>query len=159
MRRLLRRACTIWKLPIDLNAFDWKGLLYSEPAERVRELSVEEEQRFWVALRPDYHPICEMYLISGRRRSDWVMLPKFKVDRTAGTARFPTRKRREKGEITIELTARELQIIKEEWEKAPGCEYVFTYEARQEKAKRGERRPITVAGLRRATDRAFAAAG
>lgn len=158
MRRLLRRAKVVWKLPIDLDTFVWKELLYSEPAERVRELSVEEEQRFWVALREDYHPICEMYLISGRRRSDWVMLPKFKVDLTAGTVRFPTRKRKEKGEITIDLTARELQIVREEWHKAPGCEYVFTYEARQEKEHRGERRPITAAGLRRATDRAFAAA-
>src|SRR5262249_24742170 len=97
--------------------------------------------------------------ISGRRRSDWVKLPKFKVDRTAGTVRFSTHKRKEKGEITLTLTPRELQIIREEWDKAPGCEHVFTYEARQEKDKRGEGRPITVAGLRRATDRAFAAAG
>jgi hypothetical protein len=148
MRRLLRRAKIVWKLPIDLDAFVWKQLLYSEPAERVRELSVEEEQRFWAALREDYHPICEMYLISGRRRSDWVMLPKFKVDRTAARVRFPTRKRKEKGEITVELTARELQIIREEWDKAPGCEYVFTYEVRQEKDHRGERRPITVAAKR-----------
>src|SRR5262249_49116794 len=128
-------------------------------AERVRELSPEEEQRFWAALREDYHPICEMYLISGRRRSDWVKLQKFKVDRTAGTVRFPTRKRKKKGEITVTLTERELQIICEEWEKAPNCEYVFTYEVRQEKTHRGGRRPISVAGLRRATDRAFAAAG
>jgi hypothetical protein len=131
MQRLLHCGKTIWKLPIDLDQFNWKKLRKAEPDERVRELFPEEEQMFWKALREDYHPICEMYLISGRRRSDWVKLPKRKVDRTAGTVRVPSRKRKKKGEITVTLTERELQIICEEWEKAPDCKYVFTYEARQ----------------------------
>jgi integrase len=158
MRRLLKYAKTTWKVPLDLEAFNWGALRYAEPAERTRELSPEEELRLWAALRPDYQPICEMYLISGRRRGDWVKLPKFKVDRTAGTVRFPTRKRKKKGEILVDLTARELQIITEEWDKAPSCEYVFTYEVRHGRDE-GKRRPITVAGLRRATERAFNAAG
>jgi integrase len=154
MRRILRRAKKAWKLPIDLEQFDWGLLSHTEPAERTRELSTEEEQRLWMAVRSDYAPICELYIISGRRRSDWVKLQKFKVDRTAGTARFPTRKRKAKGEILVELTARELEIVKEEWEKAPDCEYVLTYEVQHGRHK-GERRPITEAGLRRATDNAF----
>jgi integrase len=154
MRRILRRAKKVWKLPIDLEQFEWGLLSHAEPAERARELSVEEEDRFWGAVRDDYGPICELYIISGRRRSDWVKLPKFKVDRTAGTVRFPARKRKEKGEIVVELTARELEIVRSEWEKAADCEYVFTYEVQHGKHK-GERRPITEAGLRRATDNAF----
>jgi len=158
MRRILRRAKKAWKLPIDLEQFDWGSLLYDEPAERDRELSIEEEARFWPALREDYRPICEMYIISGRRRSDWVMLPKSKVDRTAGTATFPTRKRKQTGEITVTLTARELEIVNEEWDKAPECPYVFTYVVKQGKDQ-GERKPITVAGLRRVTDNGFKKAG
>jgi integrase len=157
MRRLLRRARKAWKLPIDLEQFDWGALLYEEPAERNRELGTEEEQRMWAKLRKDYGPIIEMYIISGRRRSDWILL-KEKVDRTSGTATFPTRKRKQTGEITVDLTERELQIIHEEWDKAPECPYLFTYEVQHGKDK-GKRKPITVAGLRRVTDGAFKAAG
>src|SRR5262249_31282497 len=63
MRRLLRRAKTVWRLPVDTEEFDWKTLRYDEPAERTCELS-PEEQRFWEAIRADYAPICEMYIIS-----------------------------------------------------------------------------------------------
>ena len=157
MRRLLRHAKKAWELPIDLEKFDWGVLSYEEPADRVRELSVEEELRFWDKLRDDYHPICEMFIISGRRKSDWVGLKKFKVDRTAGVLRVPTRKRKEQGEITVELTARELEIICEEWDKAPHCEDVFTYVKRQGEDA-GKRYAITVPGLRRVVTNAFRAA-
>jgi hypothetical protein len=71
--------------PLDLDRFDWRELLLEEAAPRTRELSIEEEMRFWKALRADYHRIVELYIISGRRRSDWIDLTKFKVDRTQGT--------------------------------------------------------------------------
>ncbi|KWT70706.1 Phage integrase [Hyphomicrobium sulfonivorans] len=158
MRRLLRRAKRVWGLPIDLEQFSWGDLLYEEPAERVRELGVEEELRMWAHLREDYAPLIEIYLISGRRRSDWIGLKKSKVDRTAGSATFPTRKRKETGEITVDLTDRELQIVREEWEKAPDCEYVFTYCVKQG-AEKGERKPITKDGLRRVTGILFKRAG
>jgi integrase len=157
MRRLLRRARKAWKLPIDLEQFDWGALLYEEPAERNRELGTEEEIGLWNKLREDYGAIIEMYIISGRRRSDWIIL-KEKIDRTAGIAKFPTRKRKQTGEIAVELTERELQIINEEWDKAPECPYVFTYEVKFGKDK-GKRKPITATGLRRVTDGAFKAAG
>jgi integrase len=114
--------------------------------------------RFWRALRPDYHPLAEMFIISGRRRSDWIELLKFRVDRTARTARFPTRKRKQVGEIVVELSQREMEIVCEEWEKAPDCSSVFTYEVAKGKHK-GQRRPITASGFRMITDRAFEKAG
>ena len=158
LRRVLKRAKIVWRIPIDLEQFDWGALSYREPAARTRELSQEEEQRFWSSIREDYHPICEIYIISGRRRSDWVKLSKFKVDRTAGSVRFPTRKRKEQGEIVIELTDRELEIICQEWDKAPDCPYVFTFIV-QHGPDAGKRKPITVDGLRRVTDTAFRRAG
>ena len=154
LRRLLVRAKRVWRVPLDLEGFDRGMLRYAEAAPRTRELAAEEELRFWNALRPDYHPICEMYIISGRRRSDWVNLSKFKLDRTSATARFPTRKRKEVGEIVVELTNRELEIINEECDKAPNLPSVFTYEI-QRGEKKGERSPITASGLRAETDRAF----
>jgi integrase len=154
IKAILRRGKKVWRVPIDLDLFDWAVLVHEKAADRTRELSIEEELRFWKVLRPDYHPICEMYIISGRRRSDWVKLSKFKVDMKAGTVRMPTRKRKEVGEILVELTNRELEIIREELNKAPNCEYVFTYEV-QFGREAGERRPITATGLRRITDTAF----
>ena len=154
MRRLLRHAKKIWKLPIDIEQFPWGDLLFQEPAERTRELSAGEERRFWDVLRPDYAPICEMYIISGRRRSDWVKLEKSKVDFTEASVRFPIRKRKEQGEHLVTLTDREFEIVNQECAKAPDCPFVFTYEVRHGGLK-GQRKPITAAGLRRATDNAF----
>jgi len=158
LRRIMKRAKTVWRVPLDLEGFDWGQLGYSEGAPRTRELSQEEEQRFWQALRPDYHQLAEMYIISGRRRSDWIGLTKFKIDITQGIARFPTRKRKQAGEIVVELTQRELEIIIEECAKAPTASHVFTYEVQRGKLK-GQRRPITASGLRKETDRAFHEAG
>jgi integrase len=158
LRRVLIRAKRVWRVPVDLEQFDWGGLSYREPAPRTREMSIEEELRFWKELRPDYHPICMMYLISGRRRSDWVGFSKFKLDRTQGIARFPTRKRKEVGELVVDLTQQELEIINAECDKAPESEFVFTYEIQKGRDK-GKRKPITANGLRRETDRAFMAAG
>ena len=158
LRRLLVRAKKGWGVPIDLDSFDWGAIKYDEDAPRTRELSQEEEARFWQAIRPDYANLCELYLISGRRLSDWIGLSKFKIDRTAGTARFPTRKRKKKGEIMVELTARELEIVIEECDKAPDCEFVFTY-VKDKVPDKGKRLPITKQGFRRVTDTAFRNAG
>jgi integrase len=149
VRRLLRYAKTTWKVPIDLEEFQWGELKYEEPAERVRELGEAEERRYWECLRPDYHPIIEMYLISGRRRSDWVMLSKFRVDLKAGRVRHTIHKRKEQGDLYVTLTAREREIIEQEMTKAPDCEYVFTYEV-QYGPDKGKRRPINAYSLRSA---------
>lgn len=158
LRRMLRHAKKVWRVPIDLEEFDWSALRYREPDERVRELTPEEEVRYWKALREDYHPIVEMYLISGRRRGDWVGFQRFKVNFTTGIARMPSRKKKQEGEIQISLTSREIEIIRGEIAKAPDVPEVFTYEVQHGSAK-GARRPITVPGLRRAHLTARKAAG
>lgn len=147
LRRLLRHAKKVWRVPIDLEDFDWTALRYKEPEGVTRELNEAEEVRYWRALRADYHPIVEMYLISGRRRGDWVDLKKFQVDLARGIVRMPSRKKKKTGEIAISLTDREIEIIREEMEKSPS-EHVFTYEVQRGKDK-GKRMPITVAGLRK----------
>lgn len=149
LRRMLRHAKKVWRVPIDLEDFDWAALRQREPDERVRELSEGEEVRYWKALREDYHPIIEMYLISGRRRGDWVGLQRFKLDLVLGTVRMQMRKKKQQGEFIVSLTDREIEIIRGEIAKAPAAVEVFTYEV-QHGPDKGKRRPITVAGLRRA---------
>lgn len=167
-RRLLRYAKIVWKVPIDLEAFDWKAIKYEEPAERVREFSTTEEDRYWGRMREDYHPIIEMYLISGRRKCDWVMLKKELVDLALGTVTMDTHKRKHAGTMSVTLTPRELEIIWEEWQKAPDSIYVFTYVVRRPDAvgkgfrkgvKVGARRPINKYNLRRAHKTACKRAG
>jgi hypothetical protein len=149
LRRFLKYCRRPLGVPIDLTDFNWSELRYQEADERNREIAPGDEMRYWRALREDYHPIVEMYLISGRRRSDWVELKREKVDLEAGTVRMPSRKKKRQGELTVALTDAELEIIGQEIEKAPKCPYVFTY-AIQRGDARGERRAITATGLRRA---------
>ena len=158
LRRMLRHAKKVWRVPIDLEEFDWAALRYREPDEIVRELTPDEEVRYWQALREDYHPIVEMYLISGRRRGDWVGFQRFKVNLTTGIARMPSRKKKQEGEIQVSLTEREIEIIRVEIAKAPELAEVFTYEVMHGPDK-GKRRPITVPGLRRTHLTARKAAG
>lgn len=156
LRRLLRHAKRVWKVPIDLEEFDWTALRYKEPDGRTRELTEGEEMRYWKALRHDYHPLAELYLISGRRRGDWIGIKKFNVDLARGVVRMQSRKKKTTGEISVSLTDREMEIIREEMDKSPN-EYVFTYEV-QTGQRKGQRRPVTVSGFRKAHETARAAA-
>lgn len=161
LRRVLRRAKIHWKVPIDLEQFQWggqDGVMLQEPEERVRELTAAEELRFWPALDPDYHLICELYIISGRRQSNWLMLPKFNIDLEAGTVRMRKLKKRGEAHIVVDLTDRELEIVREAWHQAPGCEYLFTAPSKRPR-DRGARRPITQRMLYDHVSAAFRRAG
>jgi len=158
LRRFLKYCRKPLGVPIDLTDFNWSELRYQEADERNREIAPGDEMRYWQALRPDYHPIVEMYLISGRRRSDWVDLRREKVDLNSGTVRMPNRKKKKAGEITVRLTPAEIEIIQAELAKAPASPYVFTYEVQAGEAK-GKRRAITATGLRRAHSTACKTAG
>ena len=74
IQQILFRAKRIWRVPIDIEIFDWKELTFPEAAERNRQISVEEEARAWRHLREDYHALVEMHIVSGRRLSDWMGL-------------------------------------------------------------------------------------
>ena len=100
-----------------------------------------EEVRYWNALRADYHPIVELYFISGRRRSDWVGLLKSKCQLAAGTVRLPIRKKKKQGEMTVTLTEREHEIISEEMAKSPAsCPLGFHLRGPARRAAPQERR-------------------
>jgi integrase len=145
MRRILRRAKKTWGLTIDLERFQWggtDGLKMREPAERIRALTVDEELRWWDALDPDYHLIAELYLISGKRQSNWLGVSKFRVDLRAGTVRMDVLKKKQPEETVVELTARELEIVTEAYHQDPKSTILFTAPSQRPRDK-GARRPIT----------------
>jgi integrase len=159
LRRLLKYARRTLGVPIDLTEFEWGELRYPEAEERNREISAAEEVAYWQAMRGDFHPIVELYLISGRRKSDWVTLTKDKVHLADAKVRVPSRKKKQQGELTVMLTPQEVNIIASEMAKSPAaCRFVFTYEVQRGEAT-GERRAITSTGLRRAHATACKAAG
>ena len=159
MRRLLRRARKVWKVSVDLDDFPWGDLLLREPKERVRELSAGEADAFWSALRPDYVPI--LYFLGSRG---------LRVGKRFGTAVIGLDKRRvdlegrrvevwKKGEgfVWFPLTGEQAAILATEMGRSP-LPQVFTY-AVQRGPKRGMRRPITYAGLRRTMETTLRNAG
>jgi integrase len=162
MRRVLRRAKKHWEVPIDLDKFQWggeDGVMLEEPEERNRELTGAEELRFWEHLHPDYHPICEMYIISGKRQSLWLLLPKRKdrIDLEQGKVKMRKLKKRREEWHWVDLTERELEIVNEAWAQDPDSYYLFNAASRSPRDK-GARRPITVRMLYDAVSSACAAA-
>lgn len=159
MRRVLRRAKKHWDVPIDLDQFSWggrDGIKRKEPEGRTRALTMEEETRFWAALDPDYHLIAEMYIITGKRQSLWVMVPKTTVDLSAGIVRMRMLKKRTLEWIAVDLTERELEIVTEAYQQST-TDYLFTAVSKR-KRDNGARRPITTRMLNDALKRAFEAA-
>lgn len=72
LRRVLNRAARVWEQ--DLPRIDWRSHILSEPRERVRELTMAEQDIVFGNLRPDYHPIVAFALASGVRISGCVAL-------------------------------------------------------------------------------------
>lgn len=68
LRQIFIRARDIWKVPVQ--EIDWTRQMLKEPQERVRELSVEEEEKLFAALRQDYHPIVRFALWTGCRMQE-----------------------------------------------------------------------------------------
>jgi integrase len=78
LRKVLNRARDVWE--VDTPKIKWKAHLLKEPKERVRELSPDEEQRLFAALKADYHPIVLFALKSGCRLSECVNLTWSQID-------------------------------------------------------------------------------
>jgi len=161
LRRLLRRARKHWGVPIDLDQFQWggkDGIKLEEPEDRNRELSPEEELRFWETLPADYHLISEMYIISGKRQSLWLLLPKKRINRHEGKVFMRKLKKRREEWHWVDLTEREHEIVQLAWDEAPDCPYLFTATSRRPRDK-GQRIPITRQMLYDHVRRAIVGAG
>lgn len=78
LRAILRRAGVVWKQPVA--GVQWGEHLLSEPKERVREASADEEARLVEAMRPDYRNILRFALLSGLRAAEIVGMEWAHVD-------------------------------------------------------------------------------
>jgi integrase len=136
---------------------DWSAHKLEEARERVRSLTIDEEQRLFASidkLYPDMRDMVEFALITMKRLGEVYKIEKPNVDRRAMTARVI-----QKGgqEIAITLTERSLAIVERNWMHHPVR--VFTYVNQMNKVyvqkgvtvavRKGNRRPYTQDGWRK----------
>ncbi|KQS93923.1 integrase [Rhizobium sp. Leaf386] len=156
LRHMMNRARVIWKaLVADVR---WSQHMLKEPKERVREASLREEDAIQGKLARGYDVASAFAFASGCRRMEILGMRWEHVDLEGG--RFTVTGKGDKSR-TLPLTPRLRQII----EHCIGhhTTIVFTYAAlRTDKRKgliRGQRYPLTKAGLKTAFRRAVPKAG
>jgi integrase len=164
LRRVWRRAALVWKVEVG-DEPAWGQHLLHEAAERIRELSEEEEGRLFAALRPDFRPMARFALMSGMRVGNVRRLTWKDVNYDTRTVTIRTKSRKPGGETqTVPLTSAMVALLANEKGKHPI--YVFTYEcqcsrlaggaARREK---GRLYPFSRDGWRKPWGEALKAAG
>lgn len=141
LRAIMRRAVTVWRQRVDLP--DWKYHLLKEAQERIREMTEDEEARYFAALRPDYHPVMRFALLSGCRMQEILDLEWRDInwrDRSLNVTG--------KGDKTRAIPlSNAIEALLKPLPRADAR--VFTYESkRADNAPRGERRPIEREGLK-----------
>lgn len=160
--QLLRRVVR-WTAPrgYDVPTLDWGRLQYTEPKERIRELSAEEEVKLFAALPENLKPLVEFALLCGQRKAEIVTLRWSDVDLAGARATVSV-----KGghRHTFPLSPRMVAIIKAQ---PKVCPQVFTYVCTRRAPKRadrparrvGERYPFSKQGWNRQWKKALEAAG
>lgn len=156
LRKVLHRAKEVWGSPVA--KIRWTDHMLAEPKERVREASKGEEARIMAQLVRGYEHAVRFAFITGCRRMEIVGLRKTDVD-------FFSR------QFTVTGKGNRLRVIPMNsstyallWDlKDDPTEFVFTYTAARTDARKrlvkGQRYPITDAGLRTAMRRATSDAG
>lgn len=157
LKRVLRRVPKKYEKP----DIEWDGVMLKENAERVRELSTEEEARLFAKLPEDLTSVVEFAMLSGQRRESVITLLWNKVYLTEGRAEV-----RVKGGKwhSFPLTPRMVAIIANRPKVGPR---VFTYVCERSAPKRpdrparirGERYPFSSEGWYRKWKRALKDAG
>jgi integrase len=142
LRRILKRAEEVWEEPV--GKIKWSLHLLTEPMERVRELSAEEEAKIFESLRPDYHPIVRFALLSGVRQSGCVKLRWTDIDWGNRTIRI-----RGKGErdYTIPLSKDLRAVLWPLQGQHPSAVFCYVVQRTRDGRKAGTYTPITISGL------------
>jgi len=146
LRRILRRAEKTWEEKV--RSIEWEEMMLPEPKERVREASVDEENRLMAAMRTDAVPLLAFLIVSGCRRTEAVTLTWDRVDWGARAITMVG-----KGDRTriVPITSQIRGLL---WPlRGHHPTAVFTYEAQRpmpaRKIARGDRVPMTVNGFKK----------
>jgi integrase len=144
----------------------WSKHRLSQPKERVRELTIEEEGRLFAQLPDDLAAVAEFAMLSGQRRSALITLLWSRVDLAEGRAVVRTKGSGKRTHVdhSFPLTPRMVQILRDRPKVGPR---VFTYvcarhaPAREDRAARvpGVRYPFSLQGWTRQWRAALKAAG
>jgi len=156
LRKVLLRAREVWESPVA--RIKWSALMLEEPEERVREASRGEEAKIMAELSRGYEIAVRFAFLNGCRRMEIVGLLKTDVD--FFTRQFTVMGKGGKSR-TIPMNDATYELL---WSiKDTPTKHVFTYEAARSDARKqivkGQRYPITDAGLRTAMRRKTADAG
>jgi integrase len=167
---VLLRATLNWAKAdgVPVPEFRWKkdGVLLEETGPREHILSAEEEERLFVALRPDYHPMVRFALLSGMRLANVVSLTWRQVDLGARRIALRLKSKKPGGELHyVPISGGMLEIL--EGERGHDFQRVFTYVCdrnrldpkRNIRQTKGQRYPFTHDGWRKDWDKALGAAG
>lgn len=157
--RVLRRD--VGEMPL------WTSLFYARSSERVREMTPDEEKRYFKAMRPDLVDFFRFAMKRGIRRSGILGLRWSDLDLQRGLITYTLKRRQGEAprRVSKRLTPDEVALLARQPRVGP---YVFTYvcgktQARGPKAKvariKGERYPLTPTVLRQAHAKACSAAG
>ncbi|WP_375263236.1 tyrosine-type recombinase/integrase [Palleronia sp.] len=124
---------------------DWKALKTKEDAERVRELTLAEQERLFEHLRQDLHPMVKFALTTGARRDAICSLKWADVDMSTNRVRF---RQKGGGSYTVPMSPETRAILSALPRSNTMTEraYVFTFVVRTEGKHQGERRRITDGG-------------
>lgn len=159
-------ARRVWRHVEDVHEtakIKWGSLKLEEPAERVRELSADEQKALFDALPDDIKPVVEFAILSGQRKAAIVALRWDKINWRDGEATITN-----KGGAphSFPLTAAMVQLILQQ-PKLDDCPFVFTYvcerhaPARKDRPRRvkGKRYPFSEEGWNRKWYKALEKAG
>lgn len=143
----------------EVSKIEWGKLLLAEPQERVRSLTMAEEDRLLEALPHDLRQVVTFALMTGKRKSEVLNLAWSDVDLEGRRAKF----RVKGGKMHyIPLTDEMIAHIEAQ---PKACAQVFTFEAKStsrrfgRKTVKGVRYPFSVSGWSRQWRRALEEAG
>lgn len=158
-RTLRNRADNVWEANVG-KAPLYRDVLLEEPDVRVRELSLDEEDAFFDALRDDYKPVIEFLLLTGLRRGNGILLQKRQVNWTDRIITVRQKSKKPGGKVLIvNMTRRIEELIRSQWMHHETCVWTYEAERNTRTAIKGQRYPITEAGFKSITKRTITKAG
>ena len=149
LRRILRRARSVWKVRLHDDDIDWKEVLLEEPEGRVRELGDSEQAAILKDIREDLVAPLLFSLITGLRQMAVLRLTWSQVDFREKVVRVRLKSKKPGGRLlTVPLTDEAIVILAnvrdhdERW--------VFTYVCRKSRGQRrkDQRYPFSRSGWR-----------